>query len=125
MALPAQLAVPNNEPVKLVALTLPVTTTDPNWLKEPVNEIVSILALNTEPVPVMLTDPVTPNDPLIWAEPVYGKGAMYPVKWEAVTAFWAIEALTATDDEAAYEALLAFAAFVANDALIAVKENAE
>ena len=37
-----------------------------------------------------------------------GKGATYPVKWEAVTAFWAIDALTAYEALVANEELTAF-----------------
>ena len=47
----------------------PVTTTEPEVANEPVNTIVSTLADNTVPLPVILTDPVTPKDPVIWVEP--------------------------------------------------------
>ena len=61
VALLAQLAVPNNEPV----IPAPVTTKLPEIAAEPVNTSVSTLAENIDPVPVILTDPVTPNDPVI------------------------------------------------------------
>ena len=61
VALLAQLEVPNNEPV----IPAPVTTKLPEIAAEPVNISVSTLAENIDPVPVMLTDPVTPSDPVI------------------------------------------------------------
>ena len=77
---------PNKLPVNEVAVTSPFTFTDPDWANEPVNTIASTLADNTVPLPVIETDPVTPKDPVIWAEPVNGNGETYPVKYEAVKA---------------------------------------
>jgi hypothetical protein len=57
--------VPNKLPVNEVAVTLPFTFIEPEEANEPVNEIVSTLADNTVPLPVIETDPVTPKDPVI------------------------------------------------------------
>jgi len=49
---------------------VPVIKVDPVWNKDPVNTIVSTLAENIFPtLPDILTDPVTPSDPVIWVDP--------------------------------------------------------
>ena len=82
---------PSRDPViPFVTLKLPDITVDPVWKMDPVNVIVSALEKNTVPVlPETLIEPVTPNDPVIRAEPVYGNADIPPLIKEAVTAFCA------------------------------------
>ena len=63
---------PNKEPVKLVALMLPVCTVEPEILIEPVKVKVSALAVNKViPVdPTRLVEPLIIKDPLRLDEPV-------------------------------------------------------
>ena len=39
---------------------------------------------NPDPLPCIDVDPVTTRDPVILAEPVYGKGDTYPLRYDAV-----------------------------------------
>ena len=77
IAFVAQLAVPNREPVKLVAFTLPVTITDPVIIADPVITIVSALVDNSvvELLPDNIKEPVIIWFPTNEFEPVVAKDA--------------------------------------------------
>ena len=79
----------------------------------------------TEPLnepDVLVILPVTPNEPVIWAEPVNGNPG---VAFNANDAVCANEALVAKDELIEVDANDADVEFIAKDALVAVEANDE
>ena len=148
MALLAQDAVPNNDPViPWFTVNEPVIVCEPfnvsvrsdcksnnvaepelTWNNEPDNVSFTVnngpvdpLIDNTvEPELYIDTLPVTPNDPVICADPVYGNAATDPSKYDAVNAYDAVTDLDADTALSTYDAVCAFATY---DAVCAVVTN--
>jgi hypothetical protein len=132
-ALFAHDAVPNNEPViPFCTVNDPVITCEPLIVstrddcrstskaepeymlhRDPDNESFTVNSVPNEPLNVntvepelyALMDPVTPNEPVICADPVYGNGEIYPSKYDAVNAYDAVVARDADTAFKTYEAV--------------------
>ena len=135
-------AVPNSDAVtpfctfKLPVIVVTSDESTTNIFVDPVAtvnsapEFVSVTVINVpvdpltdntvEPDLYMSTLPVTPNEPVICAEPVYGNAATTPVICDAVNAYDDDSELFEYDAVATYEAVCAN---VTNDAVCAFETN--